>query len=220
MSVTDTAASLARNRRAIERLAVRGGAQDRRAAEEEAEGRGDFRDRLRPVGPAAYRHLRRGRAHHHGAPRLPRAHRRQDQDAADRLLRRHGRPAQGAGQRAEQGDAGAASRQAADQGARSVRHASELRRAQQCAAARLPRSLRLRLRIHVVDRVLHVGPLRRGAAQGAGALRQGDGDHAAVAARGARARPIRRSCRSIPRTGIVLQVPVARARRQGRHHHL
>ena len=30
----------------------------------------------------------------------------------------------------------------------------------------------------------------------AGALRRGDGDHAAVAARGARARPIRRSCRS------------------------
>ena len=32
--------------------------------------------------------------------------------------------------------------------------------------------------------------------QGAGALRRGDGDHAAVAARGARRRPIRRSCRS------------------------
>ena len=80
-----------------------------------------------------------------------------------------------------------ASRQAADPGARSVRHAPELRRAQQCAAARLPRSLRLRLRVHVVDRLLHRGPLRRGAAQGARALRQGDGDHAAVAARGARA---------------------------------
>ena len=38
----------------------------------------------------------------------------QDQDPADRLLRRHGRLAQGAGQRAEQGDAGEASRQAAD----------------------------------------------------------------------------------------------------------
>ena len=35
--------------------------------------------------------------------------------------------------------------------------------------------------------VLHVGPLRQRAAQGAGTLRQGDGDHAAVAARGARA---------------------------------
>ena len=151
----------ARACRNLERLAVRGGAQDRRAAEEKAEGRGDLRDRLRPLGPAAYRHLRRGRAHHHGAPRLPRADRRQDQDPADRLLRRHGRPAQGAGQRAEQGDAGAASRQAADPGARSVRHASELRRAQQRAAARLPRSVRLRLRVPVLDRLLHVRPLRR-----------------------------------------------------------
>ena len=115
MSDIETAAASARARRAIERLAVRGGAQDRRAAEEEAEGRGDLRDRLRPVRPAAYRHVRRGGAHHHGAPRLPRAHRRQGQDAADRVLRRHGWPAQGAGQRAEQGDAGAASRQAADQ---------------------------------------------------------------------------------------------------------
>ena len=81
-----------------------------------AKGRGAVRDRLRPVGPAAYRHLRRGRAHHHGAPRLSRADRGQDQDAAARVFRRHGRPAQGAGQRAEQGDADVASRQAADAG--------------------------------------------------------------------------------------------------------
>ena len=118
----------------------------------QAEGRGHLRDRLRPLRPAAYRHLRRGGAHHHGAPRLPRAHRGQGEDAADRLLRRHGRLAQGAGQRAQQGAAGEASRQAADQGARSVRHPRELRRPQQCAAARLPRPLRLRLRVHVLDR--------------------------------------------------------------------
>ena len=43
----------------------------------------------------------------------------------------------------------------------------KLRRAQQRAAARLSRSVRLRLRIHVVDRVLHVGALRRGAAESA-----------------------------------------------------
>ena len=60
-----------------------------------------------------------------------------------------------------------------------------VRRAQQRAAARLPRHVRLRIRIHVVDAVLHVRPVRRDAAQGAGALRRGDGDHAAVAARGA-----------------------------------
>ena len=71
-----------------------------------------------------------------------------------------------------------------------------LRRAQQCAAARLPRHVRLRLRVRQLDRLLHVRPLRRDAAADAGALRRGDGDHAAVAARGARARPIRRSCRS------------------------
>ena len=59
--------------------------------------------------------------------------------------------------------------------------------AQQCAAARLPRPVRLRVRVPVLDRLLHVGPLRRGAAQGARTLRRRDGDHAAVAARGARA---------------------------------
>ena len=63
----------------------------------------------------------------------------------------------------------------------------QLRRAQQCAAARLPRHLRLRVRIPVVDRLLHLRPLRRRAAADAVAFRKGDGDHAAVAARGARA---------------------------------
>ena len=102
------------------------------------EGRGAVRDRLRPVRPAAYRHVRRGRAHHDGAPRLPRADRGQDQDAAARLLRRHGRLAQGARQRAEQGHAGALSRQAADR-ACPTRSRTSIRasaHAQQCAAAR------------------------------------------------------------------------------------
>ena len=102
---------------------------------------------------------------------------------------------------------------------RPVRHASKLRRAQQRAAARLPRPLRLRLRVHVVDRLLHVRPLRRGAAAGAGALRRGDGDHAAVAARGARgdlfAVP---ADRPEDRHGAAGAGP--RARRQGRHHRL
>ena len=65
-----------------------------------------------------------------------------------------------------------ASRQAADAGARSVRHPSEFRRAQQCAAARVPRHLRLRLRIRQLDRLLHVGQVRRGAAARAGAVRR------------------------------------------------
>ena len=63
------------------------------------------------------------------------------------------------------------SRQAADPGAGPVRHPSELRCPQQCAAARVPRHLRLRLRVHVRDRLLHVGPLRCGAIDRAGALR-------------------------------------------------
>ena len=90
----------------------------------------------------------------------------------------------------------------------SVRHASVVRRAQQRAAARLPRHVRLRIRVHVVDAVLQVRPVRRDAAQGAGAFRRGDEHHAAVAARGAGADlfavPADRSASS----GIVLQVPV------------
>ena len=72
-----------------------------------------------------------------------------------------------------------------------------VRRAQQCAAARLPRHLRLRLRIRELDRLLHFGQVRRGAAAHAGAVRAGDGDHAAVACARSARRPIRRSCRSV-----------------------
>ena len=141
----------------------------------EADRRHHLRDRLRAVGAAAYRHVRRGRAHHHGAPRLPRADRGQDRDPADLLLRRHGRLAQGARQRPQQGDAGRASRQAADAGARPVRRPSELRPSQQCAAESLSRHVRLRLRVPLGDRVLHQRPLRRDAAQGARALRRDQG---------------------------------------------
>ena len=111
----------------------------------------------------------------------------QGQDAADRVFRRHGRAAQGARQHSRQGAGGPASRQAVDPGARSLRHPSELRRPQQCAAARLPRRLRLRLRVPVVDPVLHVRAVRCRAAHRARPLRRGDGDHAAVVAGGARA---------------------------------
>ena len=178
---------LARTRRTFARLAVRGSAQDRGAAQAQAQGRGDFRDRLRAVRPAAYRDVWRSRTHDDGAPRLPRADRRQGQDPADRVFRRHGRAAQSARQRAQQGDVGTASRQAADQGAGPVRHASKLRRAQQRAALRLPRPVRLRLRVSVLDRLLHVGPFRCRAAHGVAAFRGSDGGHAAVAARRARA---------------------------------
>ncbi len=49
----------------------------------------------------------------------------------------------------------------------------ELRAPQQRAAARLSRPLRLRLRVRLLDRLLHVRPLRRGAAAHARALRRG-----------------------------------------------
>ena len=96
------------------RLAVRGSAQTRRAAREDRQERGAVRDRLRPLGPAAYRHLRRSGAHHHGAHRLPPADPRRDPDAAHLLFRRHGRDAEDPGQRAEQGVPRAASPEAAD----------------------------------------------------------------------------------------------------------
>ena len=220
MSVAETAAISARTGRAIERLAVRGSAQDRRAAEEEAEGRGDLRDRLRPVRPAAYRHLRRGRAHHHGAPRLPRAHRRQDQDAADRVLRRHGRPAQGAGQRAEQGVAGEASRQAADQGARSVRHAS---RASASTTMRgcAPSSITSASTTNSCRRPNATSP----AASTQALLKVLERFDEVMAIMLPSLREERAATYSPflpidPKTGIVLQVPVTGARRQGRHHHL
>jgi hypothetical protein len=64
-----------------------------------------------------------------------------------------------------------ASRQAADARAGSVlERISVVRRGQQCAAARVPRSVRLRLRVRLVDRLLHIRPLRRDAAEDARGL--------------------------------------------------
>ncbi len=62
---------------------------------------------------------------------------------------------------AEPGAARRRARKAADVRARSVRHASKLRRAQQCAAAQLSRQLRLRIRVPVCDRMLSLGAVRR-----------------------------------------------------------
>ncbi len=155
-------------------VAVRGGAESLEPdqADSAADRVHHLRDGLRAVGLAAYRHLRRGRPHHHGAPCLPRAHRGQGADAADLFLRRHGRPAQSAGQHPQQGDGDGASRQAADASAGPVRRVSELRPAQQRAAQGLPRYVRLRLRVSVRDRVLHVRTVRRDASESARALRR------------------------------------------------
>ena len=63
-------------------------------------------------------------------------------------------------------------------GARPVfERTSFVRCRQQCPPARVPRSLRLRLRVREFYRLLYVGPLRRDAAEDARRLRQGDGDH-------------------------------------------
>ena len=108
-------------------------------------------------------------------------------DAADLLLRRHGRHAQGAGQRAEPGDAARAPAAAADQRARSVRRVRELRRAQQRHAAAVPRHLRVRVRVRQRDRVLPLRAVRRGAAARGRALRRDHGGDAGEPARGAAA---------------------------------
>ena len=166
-----------------ENLAVRGSRQGRPPARRLRQGPRAVRDRLRSVRPAAYRHVRRSGAHLLGAPRLHRAHR--PALAADRVQRRHGRAAQGARQRAEPRPADAASRQAADPHPRSVRLARKLRRAQQRAAARLPRLVRLRVRIRLVHRILRRRPVRCGADPRAGMLRRGDGGDPADARAGA-----------------------------------
>jgi hypothetical protein len=59
-------------------VAVRGSPQGGQPHRRHRTGQGirAVRDRLRAVGPAAYRHVRRGRAHDHGAPGVPAPERR------------------------------------------------------------------------------------------------------------------------------------------------
>ena len=71
----------ARGSRRKQGVAVRGSQEDRRSLQQDRlSGGRAVRDRLRPVRPAAYRHVRRGRAHDHGAACLPRADRGQGHD--------------------------------------------------------------------------------------------------------------------------------------------
>ena len=62
------------------------------------------------------------------------------------------------------------------------------------------------------------GPLRRDAAARAGALRRGDGDHAAVAARRALGRATRRSCRSTRSPATSCRCRSTRCEAGSRHH--
>ena len=175
--------------------------------------------RLWRVGPAAYGHLRRGGAPDHGAQRLPRAHRGRDPHAVDRVLRRHGRPAEDPVQPAQRRKPGAGPRQAGVVRARSLRRVRELRGAQQRPGPRLPRQFRLRLHLHVVHRDLQVRPLRRGAAEDAGAVRRDPGDHAADARRRA-ARHLFALPADQPEDRQGAAGPDAGARRRGGHDHL
>ena len=78
-------------------------------------------------------------------------------------------------------------RQAAVADPRSVlQRVSVVRRAQQCAAARLSRHLWVRLRVRQLHRLLHLRQVRHGIAAHVGTVRCGHGGHAAEPARGAR----------------------------------
>jgi lysyl-tRNA synthetase class 1 len=90
---------------------------------------------------------------------------------------------------------------------RSFRHASELRRAQQRAAARLPRPVRLRIRIRVLDAVLQVGRFDETLLK---VLRNYDAVMAIMlpTLREERASTYSPFLPICPRTGVVLQVPI------------
>ena len=112
----------------------------------------------------------------------------------------------------------AASRQAADARARPVRHASE------ASAHHNNARLRAFLDTFGFDYEFASRPTTTSPAASttallthAGALRRSDGDHAAVAARGARARPIRRSCRSIRRPASSCRCRSSEAHAEARH---
>ena len=163
-------------------------------------------DRLRALGPAAHRHLRRGFSHVPGPPGL-----RAPVELADealRLLRRHGRAARGARQHPGPRAGRAAPPQAADRDSRSVRHGRELRPQHEPASEVVPGRLRLRVRVRQRDRVLPLGAVQRRAAPGARAPRRDPGAWCCRRSAPSAARPTARSCRSRPRAGRVLQVPI------------
>ena len=162
-------------------LAFQGGrgAPEAHRRQDAGEGLCAVRDRVRPLGPAPHRHVRRGRAHDHGAPRLRDALR--HPDAPRHLLGRHGRAAQGARQHPRTCDGRAASRQAAHPDPRPLRHAREFWGPQQRAVARLPRRLRLRLHLQELERGLSFGRVRRRAPGCAAPLRRDHAHHPADA---------------------------------------
>jgi lysyl-tRNA synthetase, class I len=180
--------------------------------------RDPVRDRLRPLGPAhigTFGEVSRTTMVRHAFATLS--------DVPTRLivlLRRHGRASQGARQRAQP-------RRARPPGARPAAHPvpdpfgkfESFGHHNNAMLRQFLDQFGFDYEFALVDRLLRLGPLRRGAAAHARMLRRGDGDHAAEPAPGARSRPIRPSCRCIPITGIVMQVPIEE-RRLRRHHRL
>jgi lysyl-tRNA synthetase, class I len=127
-----------------------------------------------------------------------RPHRGSRSDAADLLLRRHGRDAQSARTTCRTRRCSGASRQAADPHAQSVqRRAAELSASQQRDAAALPRHVRLRLRVHVRDRSLCRRRVRRKALLAMLAAYDEVMDIMLPTLREERRRPMRPSSRSI-----------------------
>jgi hypothetical protein len=156
---------------AVHRMALRRSPAHSRPPAEARPHHRDHRNRLRPVGAPAPRHLRRG------GPHLVRAAGAEDGRAAcrveaDRLLRRHGRPPRSAAERAEPRDAEAAPRQAAHVGARPVRPGAVLRPLHEQAPAGVPRLLRVPLRLRLVHRAVPVGTVQRRDQARHGALRR------------------------------------------------
>jgi len=199
MSVIETAASLRELAEQSNAWPFEEARKDRRAPEEEPKPEVIFENRLRPLGPAAYRHPS---ARWPAPPWLRHAFRvltdDKIQDPADRLLRRHGRACARCRttcrtRRLLAQHLGKPLTKVPDP----VGNPPSFGLSTTMRGCAPSRHVRLRVRILLLDRVLQVRALRRHAAQASGELRRGDEHHAAVAARGAGRRPIHRSCRSI-----------------------
>ena len=201
-----------RSRSRLDRLAFRGGAQARRAARALGQARGrcsrpaTARRACRISAPSA-----RWRAPPWCGTPSACSTGRHGADAPHRLLRRHGRPAQGPGQRPQQGDAGARisasrSRECPTRSARTRASATTTTRG--CA----PSSTQFGFDYEFLSATdcYRAGRFDATLLAHAAALRRGHGDHAAVAARGAGRRPIRPSCRSTRRPATSCRCPSTR----------
>jgi len=144
------------------------------APEKESKGRGPVLDRLWPVGAAAYRHFRRG-------PRTTMVRHAFRVLTEDKIKTGCSPSSDDMTACARWPDTFPTRRWLTAYLGKPLSRIPDpfsneypsVRRAQQCAAARVPRHVRVRLRIRQLDRLLHVGQVRRGAAARAGTVRCG-----------------------------------------------